>query len=169
MWLWQFVTSDFFTSHPKRVVSDDPIRIQDLTWRQKTTLFSSVPPYFAVSAWFCLFHVQIKESHECSLAKDLSASSAWQAKYWAHQLSQKIGGHLNISPHGWEITCPSSLALWSDKFMLHLFSKPYETYCPSRMEKANYSAVTSKKATLCLLICILLPSKLILQKPKLQC
>lgn len=36
MCLWQFVTSDFFTSHLKRVVSDDPIRIQDLKAKDHT-------------------------------------------------------------------------------------------------------------------------------------
>lgn len=51
--------------------------------------FPPCPPFFSVSAWFCLFHGQIKDSREWSLAKDLSASSAWHAKYWAHQVSKR--------------------------------------------------------------------------------
>lgn len=87
MWLWQFVTSDFFTSHLKRVVSNDPIRIQDLKAKDHTFFLHAL--LFSVSAWFCLFHGQIKDSREWSLAKDLSASSAWHAKYWAHQVSKR--------------------------------------------------------------------------------
>ena len=52
-----------------------------------------------------VLHEGTGDSYEYSQARDQSASATWHAKYWAHQVAQEMGGHLNITIHCWEITC----------------------------------------------------------------